>query len=305
MASKKEQTKVEASPAAPASDSVEVTFDSDDNSNDAEPSIDDTVERMRLAAEQDCGGAGQAGFVPGQAALRARRDHAARVGLAPLDRLPGFGHGQRHSEHGAQTRADDGGVGRVGPSVADDHAGQTRGVGGSQNGPQVSRLLDALNQKHGPPRTVVDRQCETLERQAGKPHDTHAAFVAAAERDLCECLRRERHDPGALVGEFLKPAVSVAFRRSGNAVQRLGRDEYLFDRNAGMGRAGKLSSAVDECQARLSPCVRIAQQCRLSHPWIGGAGDGLVRNHGAGAVRGGAAARSRQAKACGRRSRCR
>ena len=53
LASKKEQTKVEASPAAPASDSVEVTFDSDDNSNDAEQSIDDTVERMRLAAEQE------------------------------------------------------------------------------------------------------------------------------------------------------------------------------------------------------------------------------------------------------------
>jgi hypothetical protein len=54
LASKKDQPKVETSSAAPAqTDSVEVTFDSDDNSNDAEPSIDDTVERMRLAAEQE------------------------------------------------------------------------------------------------------------------------------------------------------------------------------------------------------------------------------------------------------------
>lgn len=55
LASKKDQPKVET--AAPAqTDSVEVTFDTDEQTSEVtveEPSIDDTVERMRAAVEQE------------------------------------------------------------------------------------------------------------------------------------------------------------------------------------------------------------------------------------------------------------
>ena len=164
---------------------------------------------MGFAAEEDRSGAGESCPVPGDRPLRPGGDHAAARARAPLNRLCDVGARELHGEDRAEARPDDRRIGRIGPRVADDHAGEPGGVGGAEDGAEISRLLDPLDDQH---RSVGKRR-PVSERAGAEADDADAAFVAAAEGQLLECWPRQERDPRAPRNHLGEPTVEIGSRR--------------------------------------------------------------------------------------------